>query len=70
MRNCSPKSVLSYLCVYAEHQSSRVREEVTHFLIIFPKKLLSSYKTKQIKRENIVKNSKKFENNQISYAIN
>uniref|UniRef100_A0A1I8EVG8 TOG domain-containing protein n=1 Tax=Wuchereria bancrofti TaxID=6293 RepID=A0A1I8EVG8_WUCBA len=39
MRNCSPKSVISYLCVYSEHRNPRIREEV--FIIFFCKKTLS-----------------------------
>ncbi|KAM3718059.1 Crescerin-like protein [Dirofilaria immitis] len=32
MRNCSPKSVISYLCVYLEHRSSRIREEILNIM--------------------------------------
>uniref|UniRef100_A0A0R3RLA7 Adaptin_N domain-containing protein n=1 Tax=Elaeophora elaphi TaxID=1147741 RepID=A0A0R3RLA7_9BILA len=32
MRNCSPKSVISYLCVYSEHRSSRIREEILNIM--------------------------------------
>ncbi|OZC12090.1 HEAT repeat protein [Onchocerca flexuosa] len=32
MRNCSPKSVISCLCVYSEHRSSRIREEILNIM--------------------------------------
>ncbi|KAK6107367.1 CLASP N terminal family protein [Brugia pahangi] len=32
MRNCSPKSVISYLCVYSEHRNSRIREEILNIM--------------------------------------
>uniref|UniRef100_A0A915PW11 TOG domain-containing protein n=1 Tax=Setaria digitata TaxID=48799 RepID=A0A915PW11_9BILA len=32
MRHCSPKSVISYLCLYSEHQSSRIREEILNIM--------------------------------------
>ncbi|EJD74993.1 hypothetical protein LOAG_17784 [Loa loa] len=32
MQNCSPKSVISYLCVYSEHRSSRIREEILNIM--------------------------------------
>ncbi|EJW75744.1 hypothetical protein WUBG_13347, partial [Wuchereria bancrofti] len=32
MRNCSPKSVISYLCVYSEHRNPRIREEILNIM--------------------------------------
>ncbi|CAG9534618.1 unnamed protein product [Cercopithifilaria johnstoni] len=32
MRNCSPKTVISYLCAYSEHRNSRIREEILNIM--------------------------------------
>ncbi|VBB35224.1 unnamed protein product, partial [Acanthocheilonema viteae] len=32
MKNCSPKSVISYLCIYSEHRNSRIREEILNIM--------------------------------------